>query len=120
MGLPLKNRTRRPPNAVEVPAAELNSAEFDVAIVQRPHELELMAEWTGRRPGTDVPAVYVEHNTPPGPAASTRHPLAEQASIPIVHVTHFNRLMWDNGSAPAEVIEHGENIVVLGPPGHAT
>jgi glycosyltransferase involved in cell wall biosynthesis len=96
-----------PPNAVEVPAAELRSAEFDVAILQRPHELELMAEWTGRRPGTDVPAVYVEHNTPPGPAASTLHPLAEQTSIPIVHVTHFNRLMWDNGSAPAEVIEHG-------------
>jgi glycosyltransferase involved in cell wall biosynthesis len=24
-----------------------------------------------------------------------------------VHVTHFNRLMWDNGRTPATVIEHG-------------
>jgi glycosyltransferase involved in cell wall biosynthesis len=92
---------------VEVPAAELDQAEFDVAVLQRPRDLELMAAWTGRRPGVDVPALYVEHNTPHGPAASTPHPLAGQDTIPIVHVTHFNRLMWDNGIAPAEVIEHG-------------
>jgi glycosyltransferase involved in cell wall biosynthesis len=24
-----------------------------------------------------------------------------------VHVTHFNRLMWDNGRAPTHVVEHG-------------
>ncbi|HEU4540219.1 MAG TPA: glycosyltransferase [Jiangellaceae bacterium] len=96
-----------PPNAVEVPVAELGGAEFDVAVLQRPREVELMAAWTGRRAGTDVPAVYVEHNAPHGPAASTQHPLAGQELIPIVHVTHFNRLMWDNGVAAAEVIEHG-------------
>ncbi len=96
-----------PPNAVEVPAAELAEAEFDVAILQRPRDLELMQEWTGRRPGVDVPAVYVEHNAPPGLAASTVHPVAGQEAMPIVHVTHFNRLMWDNGVAPAQVIEHG-------------
>jgi glycosyltransferase involved in cell wall biosynthesis len=96
-----------PERAIEVPAAHLGRTDFDVAVLQRPRELELVAEWTGRRPGVDVPAVYVEHNTPHGPAASTVHLLAEQAAIPIVHVTHFNRLMWDNGSAPVEVIEHG-------------
>lgn len=96
-----------PPNAIEVPAPELAGAEFDVAVLQRPRDLELMREWTGRRPGLDIPAVYVEHNAPPGPAASTVHPLAEQTAVPIVHVTQFNRLMWDNGIAPAEVIEHG-------------
>jgi glycosyltransferase involved in cell wall biosynthesis len=25
----------------------------------------------------------------------------------VVHCTHFNRLMWDNGGAPTRVIEHG-------------
>jgi hypothetical protein len=96
-----------PPNAVEVPVSELGRAEFDVAILQRPQELELLERWTGRRPGVDVPTVYVEHNTPDGPAASTSHPLAGQTTVPIVHVTHFNQLMWDNGVAPVEVIEHG-------------
>ena len=37
----------------------------------------------------------------------TRHPLADRDDIPLVHVTHFNRLFWDNGRAPTTVIEHG-------------
>jgi glycosyltransferase involved in cell wall biosynthesis len=54
-----------------------------------------------------VPAVFVEHNTPRGDAPATRHPLAERDDIPVVHVTHFNALMWDCGRAPVEVVEHG-------------
>jgi len=37
----------------------------------------------------------------------TRHPLADRDDIPLVHVTHFNALMWDSGRAPVTVIEHG-------------
>jgi glycosyltransferase involved in cell wall biosynthesis len=37
----------------------------------------------------------------------TRHPLADQSEIPVMHVTHFNRLFWDCGRAPVDVIEHG-------------
>jgi glycosyltransferase involved in cell wall biosynthesis len=37
----------------------------------------------------------------------TRHPLADQREIPVVHVTHFNRLFWDCGEAPTDVVEHG-------------
>src|SRR4051812_10711096 len=68
---------------------------------------QLTAMWTGRRPGIDLPAVYVEHNTPRGPAATSRHPLADRPDIPIVHVTNFNQLMWDRGRAPTTVIPHG-------------
>ncbi len=96
-----------PPGAVEVASDELADADVDVVVLQRPHEAELASSWTGRRPGVDIPAVYVEHNTPGGSAAATRHPLADQSAIPIVHVTHFNRLFWDCGSARTEVVEHG-------------
>ncbi len=44
---------------------------------------------------------------------ATLHPLAERDDIPVVHVTHFNRLFWDCGRAPARVIEHG--VVDPGP-----
>ncbi|HKN54581.1 MAG TPA: hypothetical protein VJX66_18925 [Amycolatopsis sp.] len=30
--------------------------------------------------------------------------LAERTDIPIVHVTHFNAVMWDSGRAPAVVV----------------
>jgi glycosyltransferase involved in cell wall biosynthesis len=55
----------------------------------------------------DLPAVHVEHDTPRGDVAGWRHPLADQRDIPIVHVTHFNAAMWDNGCAPVHVVEHG-------------
>jgi glycosyltransferase involved in cell wall biosynthesis len=96
-----------PSAAVEVPCERLHDTDFDAVVLQRPHELELAERWTGRRPGRDVPAVYVEHNTPGGDVPFTRHPLADQSSIPVIHVTHFNRLFWDCGSAPTDVVEHG-------------
>lgn len=96
-----------PASVVEVPYDELRDLDIDVVVLQRPHEIELAERWTGRRPGRDVPAVYVEHNTPGGDVPYTRHPLADQAEIPVVHVTHFNRLFWDCGSAPTDVVEHG-------------
>jgi glycosyltransferase involved in cell wall biosynthesis len=96
-----------PGSAVEVPVDDLASTDFDVLLLQRPHELEQAEQWTGRRPGRDVPALYVEHNTPGGGVPFSRHPLADRSDIPVVHVTHFNRLFWDCGDAPTDVVEHG-------------
>jgi hypothetical protein len=77
-------------------------------VLQRPGELEHLAEaWTGRRPGRDVPAVYVEHNTPEVPLSAAWHPAVAEPSVVIVHVTHFNRLFWHNGSNRTVVIEPG-------------
>jgi glycosyltransferase involved in cell wall biosynthesis len=95
-----------PPNASEVSPQALRDAEIDVAIAQRPEDLELITRWTGRRPGAGLPAVYLEHNTPPG-IADSRHPAAGLPGVPIVHVTHFNDLYWDCAGSRTEVIEHG-------------
>ncbi|WP_225839460.1 glycosyltransferase [Streptomyces sp. NK08204] len=96
-----------PASVRELTPAQLRRADIDLMVLQRPHEPELARRWTGRRPGVDVPAVYVEHNSPHGTAVDTRHPLAGRGDITLVHVTHFNHLMWDNGRAPTTVIEHG-------------
>jgi hypothetical protein len=97
-----------PDSVRELTPEELRRTDFDVVVLQRPHELELFHRWTGHALGRNgLPAVYVEHNTPRGDVNDWRHPLADRGDIPIVHVTEFNRTMWDNGLAPAEVIEHG-------------
>lgn len=102
------------PLSVErVPAGRLRETQPDVVVLQRPEEIDLTERWLGRRPGADIPAVYVEHNTPRAGAATTRHPLADRTDIPLVHVTHFNDLMWDNGRAPTRVVPHG--VVDPGP-----
>ncbi|MBV9160397.1 MAG: glycosyltransferase [Pseudonocardiales bacterium] len=95
------------PSAVEIPAAALADAHVDVVVLQRPQELELTEQWLRRRPGREVPAVYVEHNTPRSDVPNTRHPMADRSDIPVVHVTPFNELLWDCGQAPTLVIEHG-------------
>jgi hypothetical protein len=96
-----------PSAARELAPAQLRDEQPDVVVLQRPHEAALVRDWLGREAGRDIPAVYVEHNTPPGPAVTTRHQLADRDDLPLVHVTHFNELAWDNGRAPTVVIEHG-------------
>jgi len=96
-----------PEGAREVNVADLRNTDVDAVVLQRPREIELCTRWLGRRPGRDLPAVFLEHNTPRADVPNTRHPLADQSDIPIVHVSHFNDLFWDCGRAPTTVIEHG-------------
>ncbi len=96
-----------PSSVREVAPDNLRAEGVDIVVLQRTQEAQLTHRWTGLAVGRDVPAVYVEHNTPRGNVPFTRHPLAEQTEIPVVHVTHFNQLFWDSGSAPTTVIEHG-------------
>jgi hypothetical protein len=115
-GLGLARTWRWPANVREVPADELACCDVDLVVLQRPHELELAERWLRRRPGRDVPAVYVEHNTPghgDSGVPDSRHPLAGQDEILIAHVTGFNDLFWDCGGARTTVIDHG--IVDPGP-----
>jgi hypothetical protein len=98
-----------PPAAVEVTRQEAAAAEVDVVVLQRPQELHGLAEaWLGgRRPGRDVPAVYLEHNAPQGRVGDMRHPAADRDDLVVVHVTHFNDLFWDCGTTRTRVVEHG-------------
>ena len=96
-----------PDGAVEVPIEKLGDAAPDVVVLQRPEELDLVERHLGRRPGIDLPAVYVEHNTPRGDVPLTRHPLAGRNDVLLVHVSDFNDLMWDSGRAPTAVVPHG-------------
>jgi hypothetical protein len=86
-----------PPTVEERPLDQIRDA--DIAIVQRPEELELVP------PG--IPVVYVEHNTPKGDVPNSRHPMADRDDLIVVHVTHFNDLFWDTGGTRTTVIEHG-------------
>jgi hypothetical protein len=59
-----------------------------------------------------LPAVFLEHDPPRESPTDTRHPAADSPDVTLVHVTHFNRLMWDSGLARVHVVEHG----VFAPP----
>jgi hypothetical protein len=96
-----------PANVVERTPAQLRHEPIDVVILQRPQEYALARRWLRRVPGVDVAAVYLEHNTPKENFWNVRHPACDFGEMPIVHVTYFNQLFWDNGDSPTYVIEHG-------------
>lgn len=102
-----------PGSVVELTPEQLREAEIDLVVLQRPHEEALAERWTGRRPGRDLPAVYLEHNAPDGDVPDTRHPVADRRDLLLVHVTAFNRLFWDSGATRTAVVEHG-----IPDPGH--
>jgi glycosyltransferase involved in cell wall biosynthesis len=98
-----------PANAVEITAEECADTDVDVVVLQRPEELAGLADrWLGgRRPGRDIPAIYLEHNAPQGRINELRHPAADRDDLLLVHVTRFNQLFWDAGSTRTTVVEHG-------------
>lgn len=102
-----------PESAMELSPESLHDEAVDIVVLQRVEEIGLAEQLLGRRLGRDVPAVFLEHNTPQPHAVTTRHPLGVRSDIPLVHVTHFNDLVWDSGDARTVVIEHG-----IPDPGH--
>jgi len=98
-----------PPSVRDVPAGAVRDTELDLILFQSPRNLavdapEILSEAQGR-----LPRIYLEHNTPfPDPVAS-RHPFADPDGL-LIHVTHFNAMMWDNGGTPTRVIEHSVAI----------
>jgi glycosyltransferase involved in cell wall biosynthesis len=53
-----------------------------------------------------LPKIYLEHDPPQGHPTNTSHVVRDPFTH-IVHVTHFNQLMWDNNGIPSTVIDHG-------------
>lgn len=53
-----------------------------------------------------LPRVYLEHDPPREHPTDTRH-IIDDPDVLLVHVTHFNNLMWDCGQTPTCVVEHG-------------
>lgn len=94
-------------NVIEVPAAEVRNMVFDCILFQSERNFlidqhDILSEEQKR-----LPRLYVEHNTPERHPTNTRHVMTDP-SVTLVHVTHFNKLMWDNSGLPhVRVIEHG-------------
>lgn len=93
------------PNVHEVPVETLDEQAFDVVLYQshRNWRVDRLALPPAPRA---LPAVYLEHDPPRDGPTDTRHPV-DDPQVYIVHVTHFNALMWDNGANPVAVIDHG-------------
>ncbi|HSN20874.1 MAG TPA: glycosyltransferase family 4 protein [Usitatibacter sp.] len=98
-------------NVHELPVDHIGEMQFDCILYQSHahYEIdrrELLTEWQQR-----LPRIFLEHDPPQVHPTNTLHPVQDPGAV-IVHVTHFNDLMWDSGVTPTRVVEHG----VLVPP----
>ncbi|CAG5067589.1 hypothetical protein DYBT9623_00310 [Dyadobacter sp. CECT 9623] len=94
-------------NVIEVPAAEVRNMQFDCILFQSERNFLIDQHEILSDSQKTLPRVYVEHNTPEKHPTNTRHVLDDPA-VTLVHVTHFNKLMWDSaGIERVKVIEHG-------------
>ena len=98
-----------PETVVEIPAERVCELDLDLVVYQSPKNLledgpEILSEAQRR-----LPRVFLEHNTPKPDAVNTCHPFADPEGL-LVHVTRYNRLMWDNGDTPTATVEHSVAI----------
>jgi hypothetical protein len=98
-----------PANVREVPAEQVRLLDLDLVVYQTPENLSVDREEILSPAQRRLPAIYLEHNTPKPDAVHTKHPVDDPNTL-LVHVTHYNRLMWDNGRTPTRVIEHSVAI----------
>jgi hypothetical protein len=98
-----------PPWLREVPAERVRDLDLDLIIYQTPKNLLEDGPEILSAAQLALPSIYLEHNVPRPHAVDTRHPAADR-NLLLVHVTHFNRLMWDNGAAPNMTVEHSVAI----------
>lgn len=93
-------------NVIDMPADEVKNHQFDCIIFQDDHQY-LQDQFDYLTPAQRrLPRIYIEHDTPREHPTGMRHPV-QDSEVLLVHVTHFNALMWDNGETPVKVIEHG-------------
>lgn len=95
-----------PDNVHDVEAEDVRNLEFDVILYQShknylTDQFEILSDAQLR-----LPRIFLEHNPPREHPTNTPHPV-DDPNVLLVHVTHFNDLMWDNGRTPTRVIEHG-------------
>jgi glycosyltransferase involved in cell wall biosynthesis len=94
-------------NVFEVPVDKVKELPLDCILFQTPQnylhdQFEILSAEQRL-----LPKIYLEHDPPQGIPTDTPHVVLNDPEITLVHVTHFNKLMWNNGKAQTHVIDHG-------------
>lgn len=95
-----------PKSVVEVPAERVRDTDFDCVLYQSHRNWEVDRDAILSDAQKRLPQIFLEHDPPRLSPTDTKHPVDDPEAL-VVHVTHFNELMWDCGRSATCVIEHG-------------
>lgn len=93
-------------NVIEVPVDEVKRHQFDCILFQSEKNYSIDQYEILSAEQRQLPAVYLEHNAPEPHPVNSLHPLTDP-DVVLVHVTHYNKLMWKNNVPMVKVIQHG-------------
>lgn len=93
-------------NVIEIPVEEVKNYEFDCILFQTnknylKDQYEILTEEQRK-----LPRIYLEHDPPTKDPTEQLH-IMRDPEVLMVHVTYFNKLMWNNDGCEVKVIEHG-------------
>lgn len=94
------------PNVIEIPANEVRNIEFDIILFQCDEnyfidQYDILSEEQQK-----LPKIYIEHDPPWEHPTNALHPVRDE-NVTLVHVTHYNKLMWEAAVHDVRVITHG-------------
>jgi hypothetical protein len=93
-------------NVIEADAAEVRNMQFDCILFQTNKNYLVDQYDVLSEEQRMLPRIYLEHDPPAKHPTDTKH-IINDPEILVVHVTHFNKLMWNNETGNVKVIDHG-------------
>jgi glycosyltransferase involved in cell wall biosynthesis len=95
-----------PDSVHDVPVEEVRHMDLDCILFQSRRNYTVDQKEILSPEQQKLPRIFLEHDPPREHPTDTRH-VVDDPEVLLVHVTHFNDLMWDSGRTPTRVIEHG-------------
>jgi glycosyltransferase involved in cell wall biosynthesis len=96
-------------NVIEISADKVKDHQFDCILFQTNQNYQVDQYEILSAEQRELPKIYLEHDPPRQHPTDTKH-LINDPDMILVHVTHFNKLMWDNNNTATRVIEHGVTV----------
>lgn len=93
-------------NVIEVPAGEVRNLDLDLILFQCDENYLEDQYLILSEVQQQLPRIYIEHDPPWQHPCDEVHPVTNPA-VTLVHVTHFNQLMWKANIPDVRVITHG-------------
>ena len=93
-------------NIIEVSADAVKNLPLNCIIFQDEHSYLARQHTLFSDQQREIAKVYVEHQPPKQHPTNAKH-VVDDLLVRLVHVNHYNALMWDNNQTPVTVIENG-------------
>ncbi|RYE19924.1 MAG: glycosyltransferase family 1 protein, partial [Sphingobacteriaceae bacterium] len=93
-------------NVIEVDPIDLKNLDFDLILFQDEESYQTKQFEVLTEQQRQLPKIYLEHHPPKQHPTNAKN-FVEDVAIQLVHVNHYNALMWDNNDLEVAIIENG-------------